>query len=131
MFSNLRSLIFKLDPETAHNLAIKSLKFNFVPNMQDENKDDPLFKTKLFGKVIENPIGMAAGFDKNAEVYNSLFKLGFGFVEVGTITPLKQYGNPKPRVFRLVEDEALINRLGFNNLGAENINSKIKKNKIK
>ena len=62
---------------------------------------------------------MAAGFDKNAEVYNSLFKLGFGFVEVGTVTPLKQYGNSKPRVFRLVEDEALINRLGFNNHGAK------------
>ena len=129
MFSNIRSLIFKLDPETAHNLAIKSLKFNLIPNLPDENKYDPLFETKLFGKDIENPIGMAAGFDKNAEVYNSLFKLGFGFVEVGTITPLKQYGNPKPRVFRLVEDEALINRLGFNNLGAENIISKIKKNK--
>ena len=129
MFSNIRSLIFKLDPETAHNLAIKSLKFNFVPNILDKNKDDPLFKTELFGKYIENPIGMAAGFDKNAEVYNSLFNLGFGFVEVGTITPLKQYGNPKPRVFRLVVDEALINRLGFNNLGAENIISKINSNK--
>ncbi len=129
MFSNIRSLIFKLDPEAAHNLAIKSLKFNFVPSMPDENKNDPLFKTEFFGRSIENPIGMAAGFDKNAEVYNSLFKLGFGFVEVGTITPLKQYGNPKPRVFRLVEDEALINRLGFNNLGAENIIDKIKANK--
>ena len=72
---------------------------------------------------------MAAGFDKNAEVYNSLFKLGFGFVEVGTITPLKQYGNPKPRVFRLVEDEALINRLGFNNLGSKNVVDRIKLNK--
>ena len=72
---------------------------------------------------------MAAGFDKNAEVYNSLFKLGFGFVEVGTITPLKQYGNPKPRVFRLVEDEALINRLGFNNLGSRNVVDRIKSNK--
>ena len=129
MFSNIRSLIFKLDPETAHSLAIKSLKFNFIPNMPDGNKDDPLFKTELFGKDIKNPIGMAAGFDKNAEVYNSLFKLGFGFVEVGTITPLKQYGNPKPRVFRLVEDEALINRLGFNNLGADNIIGKINRNK--
>ncbi len=128
MFSNIRSLIFKLDPETAHNLAIKSLKFNFVPNLSNENKNDPLFKNKLFGKELENPIGMAAGFDKNAEVYNSLFKLGFGFVEVGTITPLKQYGNPKPRVFRLVEDEALINRLGFNNHGAKNILNRIKSN---
>ena len=122
MFSNLRSLIFKLDPEAAHNLAIKSLKFNFVPNILDEkNEEDNLFKTELFNKNLENPIGMAAGFDKNAEVYNSLFKLGFGFVEVGTVTPLKQYGNPKPRVFRLVEDEALINRLGFNNFGAKNV----------
>ena len=129
MFSNLRSLIFKFDPETAHNLAIKSLKFNFVPNILDNDKNNPLFKTKLFNKELENPIGMAAGFDKNAEVYNSLFKLGFGFVEVGTITPLKQYGNPKPRVFRLVEDEALINRLGFNNLGAQNIADRIRSNK--
>ncbi len=128
MFSNLRSLIFKLDPETAHNLAIKSLKYNFVPNIYDEDKDNPLFKTKLLNNNLDNPIGMAAGFDKNAEVYNSLFKLGFGFVEVGTITPLKQYGNPKPRVFRLVEDEALINRLGFNNHGAINIANRIKSN---
>ena len=129
MFSNLRSLIFKLDPETAHNLAIKSLKFNFVPNILDKDKDNPLFKTRLFNKDLENPIGMAAGFDKNAEVYNSLFKLGFGFVEVGTVTPLKQYGNPKPRVFRLVEDEALINRLGFNNYGAMNVLERIKSNR--
>ena len=128
MFSNLRSLIFKLDPEIAHSLAIKSLKFNFVPNIIEEHKNNPLFKTKLFNKDLDNPIGMAAGFDKNAEVYNSLFKLGFGFVEVGTITPLKQYGNPKPRVFRLVEDEALINRLGFNNLGAKNIIERINRN---
>ena len=129
MFSNLRSLIFKLDPEAAHNLAIKSLKFNLVPNILKKNEDDNLFTTELFDKKLENPIGMAAGFDKNAEVYNSLFKLGFGFVEVGTVTPLKQYGNPKPRVFRLVEDDALINRLGFNNLGAKNIADRIKSNK--
>ena len=126
MFSNLRSLIFKLDPETAHNLAIQSLKFNFIPNILNEDKDNALLKTKLFNKDIDNPIGIAAGFDKNAEVYNSLFKLGFGFVEVGTITPLKQYGNPKPRVFRLLEDEALINRLGFNNDGAKDIVNRIK-----
>ena len=127
MFSNLRSLIFRLDPEIAHNLAIKSLKFNFVPNIMKEDMNNPLFKTKLFNKDLDNPIGIAAGFDKNAEVYNSLFKLGFGFVEVGTITPIKQYGNPKPRVFRLVDDEALINRLGFNNLGAKNILNRIKR----
>ena len=128
MFSNLRSLIFKLDPETAHNLAIKSLKFNFVPNIFKEREDEKLFETQLFNKKINNPIGIAAGFDKNAEVYNQLFKLGFGFVEVGTITPLSQYGNPKPRVFRLIEDEALINRLGFNNCGAQDASIRIKKN---
>jgi len=128
MFSKFRSLIFKIDPETAHNLAIKSLKLNLIPNLMAEDKGDPMFKSTLFGKEIDNPIGMAAGFDKNAEVYNSLFKLGFGFVEVGTVTPLKQYGNPKPRVFRLVEDEALINRLGFNNLGAKNVSNRIRSN---
>ena len=129
MFSKLRSLIFKIDPERAHTLAIKSLKLNLVSNIFDKNKDDPIFKTKIFDKELDNPIGIAAGFDKNAEVYNALFRLGFGFVEVGTITPLKQYGNSKPRVFRLVEDEALINRLGFNNHGAKTVLDRIKSNK--
>ena len=129
MFSKLRPLLFKVDPEKAHTLAIKSLKFNLIPNVFDEHKNDSIFQTKIFGKDLDNPIGMAAGFDKNAEVYNALFKLGFGVVEVGTITPLKQYGNPKPRVFRLVEDEALINRLGFNNHGAEIVKDRIKRNK--
>ena len=128
MFLKLRSLIFKIDPEIAHSLAIKSLKFNFVSSIFDENKNNPMFQTTLFGKQIDNPIGMAAGFDKNAEVYNPLFKLGFGFVEVGTVTPLKQYGNSKPRVFRLEEDQALINRLGFNSFGAEDINFRIRSN---
>ena len=129
MFSKLRPLLFKIDPEKAHNLAIQSLKFNLVSNVFDENKNDPIFKTTIFGKELGNPIGIAAGFDKNAEVYNPLFRLGFGFVEVGTITPLKQYGNDKPRVFRLVEDEALINRLGFNNHGADIVLDRIKSNK--
>jgi dihydroorotate dehydrogenase len=129
MFSKLRPLLFKIDPEKAHNLAIQSLKFNLVSNVFDENKNDSIFKTTIFGKELSNPIGIAAGFDKNAEVYNPLFRLGFGFVEVGTITPLKQYGNDKPRVFRLVEDEALINRLGFNNHGADIVLDRIKSNK--
>ena len=111
MFEKIRGLIFKLDPETAHNLAIKTLKFNYIPSKKVQH--NKLLETKIFGKKIPNPIGIAAGFDKDAEVYNSLFKLGFGYVEVGTITPLKQYGNPKPRVFRLEEDEALINRLSL------------------
>ena len=125
MFEKLRSLIFKLDPETAHNLAIKALKFNKIPNFSIDKNNQRYLETKLFGKKISNPIGVAAGFDKNAEVYNSLFNLNFGFVEVGTVTPLKQYGNPKPRVFRLEEDEALINRLGFNNSGADIISKYI------
>ncbi len=128
MFSNLRSLIFKIDPERAHFLAIQSLKLNLVSNIFDEHKNDPIFKTKIFNKELNNPIGIAAGFDKNAEVYNPLFKLGFGLVEVGTITPLKQYGNSKPRVFRLVEDQALINRLGFNNHGSDIVLNRIKSN---
>ena len=124
MFSKIRSLIFKLDPELAHTLAIKALKFNYNP-INNVPKDSSI-ETSIFGKKIINPVGIAAGFDKDAEVYNPLFRLGFGFVEVGTITPLKQYGNPKPRVFRLVEDEALINRLGFNNHGAKIIYDRIK-----
>ena len=129
MFSKIRSLIFKLDPELAHTLAIKALKFNYNPiNNIPKNSS---IETIIFGKKIFNPVGIAAGFDKDAEVYNPLFNLGFGFVEVGTITPLKQYGNPKPRVFRLEEDEALINRLGFNNSGADIISSRIKSNSPK
>ena len=126
MFNKLRSIIFKLDPELAHNLAIKALKYNYIPN--NKIPANSLIETEIFGKKISNPIGLAAGFDKDAEVYNSLYKLGFSFVEVGTITPLKQYGNPKPRVFRLEEDEALINRLGFNNSGANRVSSRIKSN---
>ncbi len=129
MFSKIRSLIFKLDPEIAHDLAIKSLKFNFI--YQNKIKKNKLIETEIFGKKIPNPIGIAAGFDKDAEVYNSLFKLGFGFVEVGTVTPLNQYGNPKPRIFRLEEDEALINRLGFNSSGSEKVRSRIISNSPK
>ena len=129
MFSKIRSLIFKLDPETAHDLAIKSLKFNFI--YQNKIKKNKSIETEIFGKKIPNPIGIAAGFDKDAEVYNSLFKLGFGFVEVGTVTPINQYGNPKPRIFRLEEDEALINRLGFNSSGSEKVKSRIISNSPK
>ena len=131
MFSILRPFLFNLDPETAHDLAVKSLKFNPIPSKVFEVEDEQMLNIKLLGKNFPNPIGLAAGFDKSAEVYNSLLKLGFGFVEVGTVTPLKQYGNPKPRVFRLEEDQALINRLGFNNDGMEKIKLRIKSNKKK
>ena len=129
MFSKIRSLIFKLDPELSHTLAIKALKFNFIPI--NNIKKDSSIETSICGKKIANPVGVAAGFDKDAEVYNPLFRLGFGFVEVGTITPLKQYGNPKPRIFRLEEDEALINRLGFNSSGADIVSSRIRSNSPK
>ena len=125
MFSVVRPFLFNLDPETAHDLAIKSLKLNPFPSKMFEVKDEQMLNSELLGKNFPNPIGLAAGFDKSAEAYNSLLKLGFGFVEVGTVTPLKQYGNPKPRIFRLEDDQALINRLGFNNDGMEAIKSRI------
>jgi len=124
MFSILRPFLFNLDPESAHDLAIKSLKFNPLPRKMFEVEDEQILKIELLGKNFPNPIGLAAGFDKNAEAYNSLLKLGFGFIEVGTITPLKQFGNPKPRIFRLENDGALINRLGFNNDGMKVIKKK-------
>jgi len=126
MFSVLRPFLFNLDPETAHDLAIKSLKLNPLPKKMFEVEDEQMLKVEIFGKQFPNPIGLAAGFDKSAEAYNSLLKLGFGFVEVGTITPLKQRGNPKPRIFRLENDRALINRLGFNNDGIETVKGRIK-----
>jgi len=128
MFSFLRPYIFTLDPEAAHDLAIKSLKLNFIPKSFFQVENEDMLSTELFKKKLKNPIGLAAGFDKSAEVYNSLFKLGFGFVEVGTITPRRQFGNPKPRVFRLEGDKAMINRLGFNNDGIETVSDRLKKN---
>ena len=131
MFSIFRPFLFNLDPETAHNLAIKSLKLNPFPGKMFEVEDEQMLNIKVLGKNFPNPLGLAAGFDKSAEVYNSLLKLGFGFVEVGTVTPLKQYGNPKPRIFRLEDDQALINRLGFNNDGIEEIKDRIISDKKK
>jgi len=128
MFSILRPFLFNIDPETAHDLAIKSLKFNPLPSKMFEVEDEQMLRVQLLGKNFPNPIGLAAGFDKSAEAYNSLLRLGFGFVEVGTVTPLKQFGNLKPRIFRLKDDEALINRLGFNNDGIEIIKNRIKLN---
>ena len=125
MFSILRPYIFSLDPEVAHDLAIKSLKANILPKSFFNVESEEMLETNLLGKTISNPIGLAAGFDKSAEVYNEIFKIGFGFVEVGTVTPKKQYGNQKPRVFRLEKDQALINRLGFNNDGSDIIKKRI------
>ena len=128
MFSIIRPYIFSLDPEVAHDLAIKSLKVNILPKSFFKVDGEEMLETTLFGNNISNPIGLAAGFDKSAEVYNSLFKFGFGFIEVGTVTPKQQLGNPKPRIFRLEKDQALINRLGFNNHGSEIISKRISNN---
>src|SRR5215475_9599728 len=105
-----------LDAEDAHRLAIQGLKL--LPPLRPK-PDDAKLAVRAFGLNFPNPVGMAAGFDKNAEVPDALLKLGFGFVEIGTVTPKPQGGNPRPRLFRLERDEAVINRMGFNNDGAE------------
>ena len=124
----LNSFLKQTDPEVAHEYAIKFLKQNIIPFDFFKFATDETLKIKVFGIDFDNPIGLAAGFDKNAEVYNSIFKLGFGFSEVGTITPEPQYGNPKPRVFRLNADQAIINSLGFPNDGMNIIHERIKNN---
>jgi dihydroorotate dehydrogenase len=106
-----------LDPETAHMLSLHALRLGLAGH--DTTPDDPILATPAFGRVLRNPIGLAAGFDKNAAAVTALGHLGFGFVEAGTVTPRPQPGNPKPRMFRLAEDEAVINRMGFNNAGLE------------
>ena len=109
--------IYRSDPELAHKLAIKFIKTPFIKlNLLPNDSYENLYQNVL-DMNFKSPIGLAAGFDKNAEIYNQIFDLGFGFTEVGTITPYPQEGNPKPRVFRLVEDKAIINRLGFPNDG--------------
>lgn len=113
-FGLVRPLIFRLDPETAHRLTVSALKL--LPT-RAPIKADPALSTKLAGLVFPSPIGLAAGFDKDAEVAHPLLSLGFGFVEIGTVTPRPQAGNPRPRLFRLTEDRAVINRMGFNNKG--------------
>jgi dihydroorotate dehydrogenase len=106
-----------LDPEQAHGAAIAALKLGLGP--RDAGPDDPCLATQLAGLPLPNCVGLAAGFDKNAEVPDAMLAAGFGLVECGTVTPLPQAGNPKPRIFRLSEDRAVINRLGFNNGGLE------------
>ena len=104
------------DPEDAHRMAIQGLRL--LPPVKPR-ADDHKLAVRAFGLNFPNPIGMAAGFDKSAEVPDALLRLGFGFVEIGTVTPKPQGGNPRPRLFRLERDEAVINRMGFNNDGAE------------
>ena len=112
----LRPFLRALDPENAHGMAIRGLKYAPLPRAAT---DDPRLRLRAFGLNFPNPIGLAAGFDKNAEVPDPLLRLGFGFVEIGTVTPRPQTGNPHPRLFRLDSDFAVINRLGFNSAGEE------------
>lgn len=120
LFQLAKPVLYRMDPETAHNLSIKALKTGLMPECHGGRlATDPLTVSSLFGRDLYNPIGLAAGFDKNAEVIDPLFKLGFGFVEIGTVTPRPQAGNPRPRIFRNVKDQAVINRMGFPNAGME------------
>lgn len=124
IYSLAKPLLFQLDAERAHGLTIAGLKA--VP-MGPAPKSDPVLKTNFAGLEFPNPIGMAPGFDKNGEVPDALIRMGFGYAEVGTLTPLPQAGNPKPRVFRLIEDDAVVNRLGFNNKGQSDAMARLKR----
>lgn len=115
--SSVVPLLHRLDPETAHKLAIQALRLGLAG--RDAVPDEPILAQSLFGRALSNPIGLAAGFDKDAQALVPLSRLGFGAIEVGTVTPLPQPGNPRPRMFRLPEDQAVINRYGFNNGGLE------------
>jgi dihydroorotate dehydrogenase len=118
LYPLVRPLLFALDAERAHGLTIAALKRRPAAPARARPSAGPL-AVRVAGLDFPNPVGLAAGFDKNAEVFGAMLGLGFGFVEVGTLTPLPQAGNPRPRLFRLIEDRAVINRLGFNNRGQE------------
>jgi dihydroorotate dehydrogenase len=124
LFSSLlRPALFSLDAERAHALSIQGLKSGLIRPLLP--RPDPRLAIGLAGLTFPSPVGMAAGYDKNAEVPDALLRLGFGFVEIGTVTPLPQPGNPKPRIFRLISDRAVINRFGFNSKGHEAVLAKL------
>ncbi|NQU56021.1 MAG: quinone-dependent dihydroorotate dehydrogenase [Rhodospirillales bacterium] len=114
-----------LDPEVAHGLAIKALNMGLIPAAA--GFEDSVLEQTLWGRTFANPVGLAAGFDKNAEVVDAMLGQGFGFVEIGSVTPKPQPGNPRPRLFRLPTDGAVINRMGFNNDGVEAVAARLKK----
>jgi dihydroorotate dehydrogenase len=122
-YARIRPLLFALAPERAHRLALRAIAAGLVPHAR--LSPDPRLRRHLLGLDFQNPLGLAAGFDKNAEAPNALLELGFGFVEAGTVTPRPQQGNPRPRLFRLERDEAIVNRLGFNNDGADLVHRRL------
>lgn len=117
LFPLVRPILHRLDPETAHDLTLRALALGLAPAQPEVA--DPVLSTTLMGRRLAHPIGLAAGFDKQALVYRAMFRQGFAMVEVGGITPRPQVGNPRPRLFRLMADRAVINRMGFNNVGLE------------
>ncbi len=124
LYSIVRPFIFLIGPEIAHKLTLKYLKLsNFF---YKEVVDDPRLQTTIGDLSLSNPLGIAAGFDKNGEAILGINSLGFGFIEIGSVTPKKQTGNAKPRLFRLIDDDAIINRMGFNNIGQESVLNNIK-----
>ena len=124
MYRLIDPILRRLDPESAHAFALKALRSSLVP--LNPGADDPILATTLFGRALANPIGLAAGFDKNALAVDAAWRLGFGFIEVGGVTPRPQQGNPRPRLFRLQEDRAVINRMGFNNDGMAVIGERVR-----
>jgi dihydroorotate dehydrogenase len=131
--SLIRPVLFKFDPEEVHHFTFSMLKnFGFITKLfLPKPIEDKRLEREVFGLKFKNPVGLAAGFDKNAVLFNELADLGFGFVEIGTVTPKTQAGNPKKRLFRLIEDGGIINRMGFNNDGLEAAIEKLKGNKGK
>lgn len=127
MFKNLiKKCLFMLDPERAHYLALKSLAWSYQLGMNRFYQKIPSKASQVMGLQFPNPVGLAAGFDKNADYVDALAELGFGFIEVGTVTPKPQAGNPKPRLFRLTNEKAIINRMGFNNKGVDYVVERLK-----
>ena len=122
----IRPILFLIPPEIIHRIIVTALRvIHYIPGSRMLLRAfcavrHPSLEREVFGIRFQNPVGIAAGFDKNAEVYKELLSLGFGFTEIGTVTPKAQPGNPRPRLFRLPEDNALINRMGFNNQGMDN-----------
>jgi dihydroorotate dehydrogenase len=125
----IRKFLFLFEPELIHNLIVFFLKIPLTSKLLRlfYYYDHPLLRRNLFGLAFKNPVGLAAGFDKDAELISPIPDLGFGFIEIGTVTPLPQPGNPQPRIFRLTRDQALINRMGFNNQGVEKMVERLKK----
>ncbi|WP_271770154.1 quinone-dependent dihydroorotate dehydrogenase [Aquimarina algiphila] len=131
----IRPILFLFDPENVHHFTFKMIRIlSKIPLMSSVFRgmykvNDPRLEREVFGLTFKNPVGLAAGFDKDAKLYNELHNFGFGFIEIGTLTPKGQSGNPKKRLFRLKSDSAIINRMGFNNGGVEDAVQRLKKNK--